>query len=502
MLWAAGKPISQWLNRPPRAPRKEISERYQRLLRTSALRTWRYFAEFSTEEHHWLIPDNVVEEGRKVAPRISPTNLGFLFNVRQVACDFGYLTVPELVQLNLRTLATAFEMERYHGHFLNWYDTRTLAPLNPAIISSVDNGNLVASLWTLQQGSRQLLREALLPRELSQGLIDHLYLLTTMGALPRRKFSAIERALRGQMWMLYLLRSWKSLLGNIRLRVSKAEDADEAGWLLAQVEERLERVQGLVQLYAPWLLEEFASLRNDPEIRLQNRAEDLPALERMPSFIDSLSLRLQAAIDSSPSGENGERYQNLLALLPEARGRVVTLIEEIRKLDQQAGRLADEMDFGFLFNRRRNLLSVAFEVEKQELLPACYDLLASEARIAYFIAIGKDEIPQEASFNWDERRWNTREWWDCCHGRDHVRVPDAGAVDAHLPEHVVGTFEDVAVQAQQEYAAGKRCRGEFRNRRAPKSMTPATTSTSRLECPIWRSTNRTMAARSFRHTRR
>ncbi len=162
-----------------------------------ALRTWRYFAEFSTEEHHWLIPDNVQEDGTKVAPRISPTNLGFLFNVRQVACDFGYLTVPEFAQLNLLTLATASQMQRYQGHFLNWYDTRSLAPLTPSIVSSVDNGNLVASLWTLQQGCLQLLDQPLLQKELAEGIIDHLYLLTTLGALSRRKFSRIERVAPG-----------------------------------------------------------------------------------------------------------------------------------------------------------------------------------------------------------------------------------------------------------------------------------------------------------------
>ena len=180
LLWACSKPISQWLNRPPRAPRKQLSKAHQRLLRSSALRTWRYFAEFSTAEHHWLIPDNVQEDGTKVAPRISPTNLGFLFNVRQVACDFGYLTVPEFAQLNLLTLATASQMHRYQGHFLNWYDTRSLAPLTPSIVSSVDNGNLVASLWTLQQGCLQLLDQPLLQNELAEGLIDHLYLLTTL----------------------------------------------------------------------------------------------------------------------------------------------------------------------------------------------------------------------------------------------------------------------------------------------------------------------------------
>ena len=94
LLWACSKPISQWLDRPPRGSRKEASESELWLLHLAALHTWRYFAEFSTEEHHWLIPDNLQEEQDKIAPRISPTNLGLLLNARQVACDFGYLTVP------------------------------------------------------------------------------------------------------------------------------------------------------------------------------------------------------------------------------------------------------------------------------------------------------------------------------------------------------------------------------------------------------------------------
>jgi len=102
-------------------PRKEMSDRDRWLLRESALRTWRYFDEFSTEEHHWLIPDNVQEENSKVAPRISPTNLGFLLNARQVACEFGYLTVPEFAQQTLRTLATISQLPKHRGHLLNWY---------------------------------------------------------------------------------------------------------------------------------------------------------------------------------------------------------------------------------------------------------------------------------------------------------------------------------------------------------------------------------------------
>ena len=89
LLWAGSKLISLWLDRPFRSVRNTPSRRDRQFLRRLALRTWRYFAEFSTEEHNWLVPDNVQEQSLKIAPRISPTNLAFLLNARQVACRNG-----------------------------------------------------------------------------------------------------------------------------------------------------------------------------------------------------------------------------------------------------------------------------------------------------------------------------------------------------------------------------------------------------------------------------
>src|SRR5438105_7691961 len=92
VLWGSSKLVSMWLNRPPRLSHAEASDKDKVFLRRAAIRTWRYFAEFSTHEHNWLIPDNVQEEPWVVAARVSPTNIGLLFNARQVACEFGYLT--------------------------------------------------------------------------------------------------------------------------------------------------------------------------------------------------------------------------------------------------------------------------------------------------------------------------------------------------------------------------------------------------------------------------
>ncbi|HZZ14771.1 MAG TPA: glycosyl transferase, partial [Candidatus Sulfotelmatobacter sp.] len=266
LLWAFSKPISFWLDRPPRAPRKQESERDRWLLRLAALRTWRYFAEFSTPEHHWLIPDNLQEgnlqedeNGVRVAARISPTNLGLLFNARQIACEFGYLTVPEFAQQTLQTLNTVSQLELYRGHLLNWYDTRTLAPLTPRFVSSVDSGNLVASLWTLEQGALDLLDRPLLQRTLLNGFLDHLHLLTDARALPRRKFAAMKRELNGN-WLHYLSDVPDADLKAIHQPVANPKHANVL-WFQEQTEERIRQVSRLVQLYTPWLLPEFAALQ-------------------------------------------------------------------------------------------------------------------------------------------------------------------------------------------------------------------------------------------------
>ena len=398
LLWACSKPISLWLNRPPRTPRKQASEDDRWLLRAAALRTWRYFAEFSTEEHHWLIPDNIQEEQTKVAPRISPTNLGFLLNARQVACTFGYLTVPEFAQQTLRTLGTVSQLRRYKGHLLNWYDTRSLAPLAPEFVSTVDSGNLVASLWTLQQGCLDLLDRPLLQPELAEGFIDPLYALATLRLLPRRRFASIRSALTGKDWLHNLFGASGAILEEIDRQASGSKNAAEALWFQEQAEARRNQIERVVQVYAPWLLPEFAALKDDPAIPLQCPPDIGLALKRIPPFIDSLAILLDAAADSTDNEESRTFYMKLLSLLPEARSRVVSLIEDLRRIAERAGALADEMDFRFLLSPKRELLSIGFDVEKQQLHSACYDLLASEARIAFFTAIAKDDIPQESWF--------------------------------------------------------------------------------------------------------
>jgi hypothetical protein len=398
LLWAGSKLISLWLNEPPRPARSEASPKDELFLRRAALRTWRYFSEFSTEEHNWLVPDNVQEEPPAIAARISPTNLGFLLNSRQVACQFGYLTVPEFTYLTLRTLATVAKLPHYRGHLFNWYDTRTLAPLPPLFVSSVDSGNFVASLWTLKQGCLEQLHSPVLQPQLVSGFLDYLETLADLRVLRRKSVAALRRIMKRKLPLPRLCDFFERVLASVRELPAESKHKRDADWFTHQARIRLLMIREATRVYAPWLLDEFYALRNDPALDLK-RSWDKVSLDHAPQFMDTLSARLQNAADqANGSGERSLLYDRLQERLPSSLAQTLELIADLRRVAKIADEMAEETDFGFLLNARRKLLSVGYDVSSQQLNAAAYDLLASESRIAAFVAIAKDDIPQETWF--------------------------------------------------------------------------------------------------------
>ena len=399
VLWGSSKLVSMWLNRPPQLSRTEASEREKLFLRRAAIRTWRYFSEFSTHEHNWLIPDNVQEEPFQVAPRVSPTNVGLLLNARQVACEFGYVTVPEFVDLTAKTLNVLRNMPRYRGHLYNWYDTHTLKPLPPLFVSTVDSGNLVASLWTLQQGCLSLLEQPVLRQELSEGFLDHLRILTNLKALPRSLFEKIEEKADGN-WARSLLRFPHRPLERMSNEEGTEAQKRDVQWFSSQALARLHQFRQVVVRFTPWMLLDFQDIKEDIEkdstIGVPN--ENTP-LKDLPEVLTKFAARLQKVIDNLPTADARRLpLERLLSMVSGARMDATRLNQEIQIVAESAGKLADEMEFGFMWSRRRKLLSIGFDAGEKILHDACYDLLASESRTASFIAIAKDEIPQETWF--------------------------------------------------------------------------------------------------------
>ena len=450
-LWASSKLVSLWLNESPNAGRNDLPDRDVEFLRQSALHTWRYFSEYSTAEHNWLIPDNVQEEPAALAARFSPTNVGLLLNARQVACEFGYLTVPELANLTQHTLATLERIPRHNGHLLNWYDTRTLEPLPPKFVSSVDSGNLLASLWTLQQGCLARLHQPLLQPALAEGFLDYLDALSEMRAISRKGLSRHDSALRGDDWLESILNLPDSLLDEVKGGLPLKRPSD-AAWLRSEARARLWNIRDSVRSFAPWWLPEFAPLRSDPALRATLSGQI--SLELLPAFVDAL----QEQLSSLPHEKSDTRilYERLLLLLPEVRANALRLIADLKAAAAHAGKLANGMDFAFLLDHRRQLMSVGFDVDASQLQPACYDLLATESRTAVFAAIAKEDILQDSWFHLGR-----------AHTLDHGRLvllSWTGTMFEYLmpalwmrtyPNTLLDRSRVAAVRSQQAYAANR-----------------------------------------------
>ncbi len=161
--WVLAPAVAMWLNAaiPQEAGITAPDDR--EFLRQVGQRTWNYFADFSDDEENWLIPDNYQRDLATPAHRSSPTNLGLLLNANLAAVDLGFLSVGEFVERTNRTLESMSRLERYRGHFYNWYDNQTRAPLWPPFVSTVDSGNLAASLLTLKQGCLEIAAKCSVP---------------------------------------------------------------------------------------------------------------------------------------------------------------------------------------------------------------------------------------------------------------------------------------------------------------------------------------------------
>src|SRR5262249_1770772 len=122
--------------------------------------------------------DNVSQNSELVtAQRTSPTNIGMALLADLAAYDFGYCSAAQLLWRTQNTFQTLSRMERYRGHFFNWYETDTLEPLQPTYVSTVDSGNLAASLLVLASGYAGLSEAKILPPRMFGGLRDTLLVL-------------------------------------------------------------------------------------------------------------------------------------------------------------------------------------------------------------------------------------------------------------------------------------------------------------------------------------
>jgi cyclic beta-1,2-glucan synthetase len=426
VAWLVAPQIAYIISRPVTYDAPPLSEAQRRQVRRLARRTWAFFEKFAGPDDHWLPPDNFQETPRgSVAHYTTPTNIGLFLVSTLAAYDLGFLGLLELAVRLRSTFESLDKLEHYRGHLLNWYDSHTLASLQPRYISTVDSGNLAACLITLKQGCLSM-ADAPLPGDKGwQGLLVLLDILTeALQALEKNtpeasvesfeveltgiyeRVSAIRdqpRAwiktlawLSGEGWervshrLLELLESHPHLLN---------ESLTELQLYLDLMHHHLQDMQRSLDLFVPWLsrLEAAPALLVDMPAWQDFYASlpvEPPALKQAASTYTRIQTALQVLKAQLQDEAAREWCQKLDDDLAAARMTVTPMLIGFQNLAEQANAVVTGMDFRFLFDERRQVFHIGYNASTERLDPGYYDLLASEARIASLIAIAKGDAPQ------------------------------------------------------------------------------------------------------------
>jgi cyclic beta-1,2-glucan synthetase len=349
-LWIASPAMARWVSLSPLvAGRLPMSEADAGALRLIARRTWRYFERFVTSADNMLPPDNFQEDPLPaIAHRTSPTNLGLYLLSTATARDFGWVGSTEAIERLEATFETMSRLDRFRGHFYNWYGTRDLRPLDPRYISSVDSGNLAGHLIALANALREWRSHPLTDGRRLAGIADAL-------DLAREDAGRLNDGRRTQTV------TWRQLDDALAALAAGTAQAPGNG------EDIAERLQALAA-QAETLIDIARALASE-------RDDD----------IGTDMLFWAGAIRRSI--ESHRRDLGLPA------NRANSLATRLSVLEKTARAMALAMEFGFLYDRKRKLLSIGYRVAEGTLDPNCYDLLASEARLASFIAIAKGDVP-------------------------------------------------------------------------------------------------------------
>ena len=348
VLWALS-PLLVWVaNRPWSRRRPALQPADRTLLDGVARDTWRLFERCVNEQNHHLPPDNLqLSPYEMEAHRTSPTNIGLYLLSTACARQFGWIGTQDLLARLEATSATLQQMERHRGHFLNWYDTRTLAPLLPRYVSTVDSGNLSVHLLTVAQACTELALKPHDPRASQQAtaqsrqrLQPHLALLQTTLHQP------LHQTAIGQLLEAKLPESCEAV----------ACAAFQT--LLSQAQAELQNLQ---------------PARNPTIVSHATTAQD----ELRWLLADHLATLQSACHDAAARGAgSSERAQQ----------RLQALATELEALAWAA-------DYRFLYHPRRRLLHIGYRLEDHQLDTSFYDLLASESRSTSLLAIAKGDLP-------------------------------------------------------------------------------------------------------------
>jgi len=406
VLWASAPAIGWLLDRRPTKPKplSRLSHSDVRYLRKVSRVTWRYFTDFVGESTHHLPPDNYqVTFQDRPAMRTSPTNIGLAMASVYGAFEMGYATVDDVERSLSRSMESIGKLERFRGHLLNWYDLHTLKPLEPRYVSAVDSGNLIGALWAIERGMESVVRAPVLDAKAFNGLLDLgevLLELLNLEDRPRAQtrdlIALIDVCARpqpgafesGRVLKRFAAMTWSWTSDN-------EEDRKRIDYWSARLRQELAAWVAVFDTYLPWMefrpdVQEIAGLDPIVRDRLWNDSRTAPSLRDIAKgsvayiqFLRASSLRTMPKV-----GQVLEAFDRAQAAASEK-------LAAYERLTQSLHDLSESIDMKFLYAPKRRLFSIGYMVNEGRLDGSFYDLLASESRLASFVAVARGDVPYE-----------------------------------------------------------------------------------------------------------
>ncbi|MDE2465485.1 MAG: glycosyl transferase [Alphaproteobacteria bacterium] len=352
LLWLSAPALARQISRSPAiAPRLLLSAPEARALRRIARRTWRFFETFVTAADNMLPPDNFQEDPNPVlAHRTSPTNIGLYLLSTAAARDFGWAGTTETIERLEATFATLQKLTKFNGHLFNWYATQTLQALDPAYVSSVDSGNLAGHLIALANACEEWKLDIVVP-DARSGMADNVCIARdAVRALLQTKDIHDQKLI--------------TVLEEIDSHLNGSQPFDT---LLPMLQRLADKAAQTVRAIIPV-------------------SSDGP----LPDAVFWTEALARGVTEHRR--DRGARGAVALGLGP----RLATLAAAARKM-------ALDMDFAFLLDPERKLLSIGYSLADNSLDANCYDLLASEARLTSFIGVAKGDLPTRHWFRLGRR---------------------------------------------------------------------------------------------------
>jgi cyclic beta-1,2-glucan synthetase len=427
-LWIASPAFAFFISSAPKSRVvKPLGSQERLIFRVTARRIWHFFSTLVTVNENHLPPDNFqIDPLPTIAHRSSPTNFGLYLISILAAKDFGWIGIHESIDRLEATLKTMMSLQKFEGHFFNWYETTTKAPLEPRYISSVDNGNLTAHLFVVIQTCLEILQEPGTTTESHEGLYDaHLILERAIGQykmahLDRGEyFKAMIQAFNDlssnikDPVELSKTRSehWESLRIQANFLVRRARLFSEATptpegreillWCQNLQADILSRSRDYL-LFRKWSEYGIQHLSKDASLETQKWWSELRLQILSPVSLENLASHCGHVMSGILAFKKNERIAKrtipkFLDLLLDSLEQTILhsnlAVHKIHLIHQLAQQLIHDMDFKLLYDSTRKLFSIGMRVSDYQLDPSYYDLLASEARLTSFVAIAKGDVP-------------------------------------------------------------------------------------------------------------